>query len=239
MSDLIVNVDLGGILRTVSRKSEPDPAQIAMLAELFGANGVSIQFRRDKKYIREKDLFLLKGIIKSKFTIELPPHEDTIAKIMEIKPTSVIISADHADSDTPLSPIDFNNSPVDYSMYVNQLSAVGISTGFFIEPEIDEVKGVAKSGAPAVFINCAGYTNARSTDEAQHELDRIDKAAQFAGRQNLHIIAGRGIDYKNIQPLLELKLVDDFIVGNAICARAILLGMEHAVKEMKQLIDKV
>ena len=158
--------------------------------------------------------------------------------ILEIKPSVVFFSADHADSDSPLSPIDFGNSAVDYSTYINQLTAVGIQGGFFVEPNIDEIKGASKAGAQSVLINCSGFTTARNMDDAQMELDRIDKATQFALKQNLVVIAGRGINYKNVKPLNELNVFDEFIVGNAVCIRAMLVGFEKAVSEMKHLLEK-
>ena len=238
MSSLTVNVDIAAILRSAYRKNEPDPAQIAMLSELNGAEGITVQFRRDRKYIRERDLYLLKGIVKSKLFIEMPPNEEAISKIMEIKPSMVILSADHADSDTPLAPIDFASAPVDYSTFSNQLNSVDINVGFFVEPDIDEIKGAARANAQAVLINCAGYSQARNIEDAQQELDRIDKATQVAVKNNLSIYAGRGIHYKNIRPLSELNLFDEFFIGHAVCARAIMVGLERAVTEMITILKE-
>ena len=236
MSSLTFNVDTAAILRSISRKNEPDPSQYAILAELFGVDAIAVQFRRDRKYIRERDLYLLKGVVKSKFIIEMPPAEDAITKIIEIKPHTVIFGADHADSDTPLSPIDFNSAPIDYRTISNQLSAVGIEVGFFVEPEPDEIKGAVKSGASAVVINCAGYTEARTSEEAQTELDRIDKAAQSAVKNNVLLYGSRGLNYKNIKPLVELQLFHSFIIGDAISSKALLLGLDKAINDMQRLL---
>ena len=238
MSSLTVNVDLSAVVRSIARQNEPDPAQVAMLSEMYGANGVSVQFRRDRKYIRERDLYLLKGVVKSKLIIELPPNEESIQKVTEIKPWMVMFAADHADSDSPLSPVDFNNAPIEYSSISNQFSAIGVNVGYFIEPDSDEVKGAARAQASGVLINCSGYTKARSMEDAQRELDRIDKAAQTAEKNNLTIYAGRGLNYKNIQPLVEIGLIDEFIIGHAIASRAMLVGYERAVTEMTALIRK-
>ena len=236
MSSLTFNVDTAAILRSISRKNEPDPSQYAMLAELFGADAIAVQFRRDRKYIRERDLYLLKGIIKSKFIIEMPPAEDAIAKIIEIKPHMVIFGADHADSDTPLSPIDFNSAPIDYRTISNQLHAVGIGVGFFVEPESDEIKGAVKADASAIMLNCAGYTEARTPEEAQVELDRIDKAAQSAMKHNILLYGSRGINYKNIKPLSELQTFHSFLIGDAISSKALLLGLDKAINDMLRLL---
>ena len=238
MSLLTFNVDLAAVLRHASRQSEPDPSQLAMLGELYGVDAISVQFRRDRKYIRERDLYLLKGVVKSKLIIEMPPLEDAIDKIIELKPHTVIFSADHADSDSPLSPIDFNSAPVDYKTITNQLQAVGIEVGYFVEPEPEEVKGAFKANASTVIVNCAGYTEARTVEDAQAELDRIDRASQTAHKYNLSLVGARGLNYKNIQPLVELQMFQSFVVGDALVSRAMLLGLKQAVDDMLRLLKK-
>ncbi len=238
MSLLTFNVDMAAVLRSVSRQNEPDPSQLAMLGELYGVDAVSVQFRRDRKYIRERDLYLLKGIVKTKLIVEMPPAEEAIEKIRELKPHTVIFAADHADSDSPLSPIDFSSAPVDYRTVSNQLQAVGVEVGYFVEPEPDEIKGAAKAGASVVVLNCAGYTEARTVGDAQAELDRIDRAAQSAVKHNLSLVGARGLHYKNIKPLVELQMFESFIIGDALVSKALLLGLKQAVDDMQTLLKK-
>ncbi|HKK19834.1 MAG TPA: pyridoxine 5'-phosphate synthase [candidate division Zixibacteria bacterium] len=236
MSSLIVNLDLFAVLREMRRLNEPDPAQAAVLAELYGAAGVAVQMRRDRRFIRERDLYILKGIVKTKLVVEIPPVEDLIEKVLEIKPHLVIFVADHADSDIPSTTINFNSTPVDFGAIASRLVGLGVEAGFFVEPDPDEIKGASRAGASAVLINCSGFTEARTFDEAQHELDRIDHAANIAAKANLHVLGGRGVTYKNILPLVELGNISEFIVGHAIGARSILLGYERALEEMIRLL---
>ncbi len=232
MAGLTVNIDLVAVLRSVRRLSEPDPAQAAVLSELAGADGIAVQVRRDRKYIRDRDLYILKGIVKTKLIVEIPPADELIEQALEIKPWMVIFVADHADSDSPVTTIDFNSAPVDFGDIIDRFRGVGINTGFFIEPEGDDVKGASKSGAATVLINCKGFTEARTIEDAQSELDRIDKAVNSASKQNMGVYCGRGVNYKNIQPLAELGYIDEFIIGHAIGSRALLVGYERAVEEM-------
>ena len=232
MSSLTVNIDLAAIIRSVRRLAEPDPAQAAMLCELAGADGIAVQVRRDRRYIKDRDLYILKGVVKTKLIVEIPPADELIDQALEIKPWMAVLVADHADSDSPVTTIDFNTAPVDFGDVTSRLKGVGINAGFFIEPDSDAIKGAARSGATAVMINCSGFTDARTLEDAQSELDRIDRAAGMASKQGLAVYASRGIDYKNIQPLSELGYVDEFIIGYAIGSRAMLIGYERAVKEM-------
>lgn len=236
MSQLSVNLDLVAALREVRGLTEPDPTQAAVLTELAFADGVAVQLRRDRQGIRERDLYLLKGVTKTKLILEMPPAEDIVEKVLEVKPWMVTFVADHADINSPVSTINISSAPVDYGELSNRFSSAGISVGFFVEPNAEEIKGAAKAGAVAVLINCAGYTHSRTLDEAQSELDRIDRAVQAAAKAGLTVHCGRGINYKNVRPLVELGAVDEFVIGHAIIARAMLVGLERAVREMLQLM---
>jgi len=234
---LSVKLDLVAAMREVRRLNEPDPAQAAVLAELAGADGIAIQLRYDRKYIRHRDLYLLKGVVKTKLTLEMPPTDDIIERALEVKPWMVTLVADHTDSSSPVSPIEFDSAPIDFNDITSRFTAVGVNVCFFVDPEINQIRGAAKAGASAVLINCTGYTEARTVEEAQTELDRIDRAVQAASKANLAVHCGRGISYKNVPPLVELGCIDEFVIGHAICAKAMLVGFDRAVREMIPLIQ--
>jgi pyridoxine 5-phosphate synthase len=236
MALLSVNLDQVAALREVRKLREPDPAQAAVLAELAGADGIVIQLRRDRKYIRDRDLFILREVVKTRLTIEMPPTDDIIERALEVKPAMVTFVADHADSDTPVSGIDFNEAPIDFTDTAIRFKGVGIGVGFFVDPEVDAVKGAAKAGADAVLINCGGFTLAHTVEEAQAELDRIDAAANAASRAGMTVAAGRGINAKNVLALHELRLFDEYVVGHSIITRAVFNGMSAAVTEMLSVI---
>jgi len=236
MALLSVNLDHVAALREVRKRREPDPAQAAVLAEMAGADGIAIQLRRDRKYIRDRDLFILREVVKTRLTIEMPPTDEIIARVLEVKPAMVTLVADHADSDSLVSGIDFDGAAVDFSDIAGRFKAAGIGVCFFIEPEADAVKGVSRAGADAALVNCGGFTCAVTLDEAQQELDRIDRAAQAASKAGLAVYAGRGVNFKNVIALHELKLFDEYFVGHSIISRAVLKGMSAAVGEMLAVI---
>ncbi len=233
---LSVKLDMIAAMREAGRSGEPDPSQTAVLAELGGADGLAIQLRRDRKYIRDRDLYLLKGISKTKLTVLMPPTDENIDRVLEVKPWLVMLAADHADSQTPFSPIDFGTAAVDFRDLSGRLTGVGINVGFFVDADGDQIKSAAKNEASAVLLNCAGYTSARSMSEAQAELDRIDKAVQAGVKAGVEVHCGNGITYKNVLPLIELGQIDEFCIGQAICARAVMTGMERSVREMVELL---
>jgi len=237
MSLLTVSLDMVGVMRETGRRKEPDPAQAAMFAELAGAGGVSVQIRRDRKYLRDRDLYILKNIVKTKLNIGMPPTDDIIQRVLEVKPHSVTIVADLADSDSPATAVDLHSGTIDFSEISTRFKGVGVRVYYFIEPEIESVKGAAKAQADGVVLVCSAYAEAPTISEAKAELDRIDRAAQFAAKQNLTVIAGRGIHYGNVQPLAELGNIQEYIVGRAICTRALFFGFDRAVREMIQVIE--
>ena len=237
MSLLVVSLDMVGVMRESSHRKEPEPAQAAVFAEMAGAGGISVMLKRDRKYLRDRDLYILKQIVKTKLNISMPPTEDIIERAIEVKPNSVTIVADLANSDSPPAAVDFYAGAVDFSAIANRIKAVGVNVNYFIEPEVEAVKGALKAGADGVVLNCSAYTEAQSVDEARKELDKIDRAAYAANKQNLTAIAGRGLHYSNIQPLVELGNIRAFIVGRSICTRALFHGMDRAVNEMTRIID--
>ena len=234
---LSVNLDVVAAAREIGRSAEPDPAQAAVLAELAGADGISIQLRRDRKFIRQRDLYVLKEVIKTKLILEMPPIDEFIERALDVKPGMVTFVADQPSVGSEVAPIAFDAVPVDLGGVSSRFTAASVNVCFFIEPEGEQIKGAGKAGASAVLINCAGYTEARTIEEAQTELDRIDSAVQAAAKANVTVFCGRGISYKNVQPLVELGYVDEFVVGRAICARAMLVGFERSVREMTQLVQ--
>lgn len=237
MSALTVSLDMIGVMREAGHRREPDPAQSAVLAELAGADGISVMLRRDRKYLRDRDLYILKNIVKTKLNIAMPPVEDIIERAVEVKPYSVTIVADMASSDSPAVTVDFYTGAVDLSGMSSRLKGVGVKVIYFIEPELETIKGALKAGADAVLFNCAAYAEAPTPGEAKAELDKIDRAAQAAQKQNISVYCGRGLHYNNIQPLAELGNIREFIVGRAICTRALFHGFERAVLDMLRVID--
>lgn len=238
MASLTVKLDPITILREARGGKDPDPAQVVVLAELAGVDGIAMQLRRDRKLMRERDMYLLKELVKTRMSIEIPPVDAMIEKVLEVRPHTVTFVADHADPSAPVSGIDFTDAPVDYSDLVSQLTGAGIRVCFFIEPEVHSVKGAAKAGAKGVLINCREYSDARSIEQAQEGLDRIDQAAGSAAKSELTVRAGGGIDYRNVGALVELGFINEFVVGHAVASRALLVGYGAAVTEMLRLIRR-
>jgi pyridoxine 5-phosphate synthase len=238
LSSLTVNVDTVAALRSLRGYAEPDPVQAAVLAELAGADGIAVQLSPKHQFVRDRDLYLLKGVVKTRLTFEMPPIADYIEKALEVKPWMVTFVSDQVGGDNTVLPVDFGTADVEFVEIAARLTAVGILVGFFIEPESEQVRQAGKSGGTSVLINCSGYTNARTFEAAQQELDRIDGCGAAADKAGVAVNCGRGLTYRNVTPVAELALVDEFVIGYAIAARALLVGYERAVVEMQRLIRR-
>lgn len=236
MPSLSVNVDTVALVRDVRGATEPDPVHAVVIAELAGVDGVAMQLRPGFRAARERDLHMLKGIVKSRLNLEISPTDELIKKSQETKPDLVTFFADHATDPNTVSTIGFESSDIDYKDLVGRLQGLGINVGFFIEPDTEAVKKVSRAGASAVLISCTAYSNSPTITQLQHELDRIERAAAAAVKADLMVQAGRGVTYRNVGPLVDLGLIDEFVVGYAIAARSLMVGFEKAVRDMLALV---
>jgi len=168
----------------------------------------------------------------------MPPIEEFVAKAIEVKPWMVTLVSGEASGEHSVQPLEMLDTEIDLQGIVDRLSAVGVMVGVFVDPHPDRIKQATKLGANTVLLNCAGYTNARTIEDAQHELDSIDAAAQGASKAGLSINCGRGLTYRNLSPLIEMGVADEFVIGYSVAARALLVGYERAVTEMLRLVGK-
>jgi pyridoxine 5-phosphate synthase len=233
---LTLLLDQIAALRESRKLKDPDPTQAAVIAELAGVDGVAIQLRKDRRYARERDLYVLREVAKTKLVVEMPPAEELLDRVLEVRPWMIIFSNENPDGTSGM--VSLGDTRTEFTRIVERCGAAGIQVGFLVMPANDVIKAVAKTGASSVLIQATGYTEARSLDEAQHELDRVDDAVQFAQKQHVQAVVGRGVTYRNVTPLVELGGIDEFIIGHSILARGLLVGLGQAVSEMKELLKQ-
>jgi len=236
MSLISIKVDYVASLREIKHLKEPDPAQAAVLAELAGADGISCQLREDRKHIRDRDLYLLKEMVKSKLTLQIEPVEDLIERAIEVKPWMVTLMPFSNEDIIAKSGIDFENNRDLYAETSATLKNSGINVCYFIEPEIDAVKNAARAKIDAVELNAFRYISAETLEMAEAELDRMEQMSQLATKLDLTVNCGNGLNYKNIRPLIDLGTIEEFTVGYSIISRSLLVGMDRAVGEMVDIV---
>lgn len=235
MALLSVNLDAIGTLRESGRTKEPDPSQAAVLVEFAGADGISVRFFPNRRAIRERDLYLLREIVRTRLTIEIPATEETVSKILEIKPWMAVLSSPMAGTESRERTLEPNDSS-DVKSFVSRLRGAGILVGVLLPAIPDAAKFAQKNGVDAVVIDCETYGEARIIDDAQRQLDLIDKTAEQIAKARLFCKAAHGISYKSVAPLVELGFFDEFFIGHSIASRAIGIGLPDAVREMLELV---
>lgn len=237
MARLGVNIDHVATLRQARGGNEPDPIAAAVLVELAGADGLVVHLREDRRHIQDRDLNLLKQIIQTKLDLEIAADEAMIKIALDVKPHLVTLVPERRQELTTEGGLDVAGQRDRIKSAVDLLHDGGIPVSLFIEPDLNQVKAAHKIAADYVELHTGRYANARLLKEEQAELEAIAQAAKLAYKLGLGVNAGHGLNYRNIKRLTQIPEIVEYNIGHSIIARAVLIGLEQAVREMKQLVS--
>jgi pyridoxine 5-phosphate synthase len=234
MRKLSVNIDHIATLREARQEYVPDPVHAAVLAELGGADGITVHLRTDRRHIKERDLELLRKTIKTELNLEMAATDEMLKVALQIKPDMITLVPERPDELTTEGGLDVVKNYKRIKPVTERIKKAGICLSFFIETDKNQVSAVKELGAERIEIN----TNLYSKDIKNREkiIKKIEAVAQFGKSRGLRIHCGHGIDYWNIEPILQIKEIDGFSIGFSIIARAVFTGLKEAVAEMKKLI---
>ncbi len=235
MSELGVNIDHVATLREARKTDEPDPVWAAALAELGGADGITIHLREDRRHIQERDLRILRETVSVKLNLELACDADGIALACETKPDQATLVPERREEITTEGGLDILTNRETVSTAISRLRDAGITVSLFIDPDPDQIQLAAELGAEAVELHTGRYANAVHND-CDTELNQLSLAGQLVRSAGLTLHAGHGLTYRNVQPVAGLVGMSELNIGHSIIARAIFSGLSQAVREMKTLI---
>ncbi|MEO0114883.1 MAG: pyridoxine 5'-phosphate synthase [candidate division WOR-3 bacterium] len=236
---LSVNIDHIATLREARKELFPDPVQAAVLAELGGADGITVHLRGDRRHIKERDVFLLKETIKTELNIEMASTKEMTEVARKVKPTTVTLVPERPDEITTQGGLDLTKNLAKIKPFAQKIKEAGIRLSVFIEANPNQVESALKLGADQIEINTDLYTKAfKNPKVRQEQLTAIGSAAQLAVREGLIVHAGHGLDFINIADILTIKEITGFSIGFAIIARAVFVGLQSAVAEMKRIIEQ-
>jgi len=234
----MVNVDHVATVRQARGGNEPDPVVAAALAEMAGCNGVIVHLREDRRHIQDRDLELLRKTVKTKLNLEMASVPEMVRIAQKIKPDMATLVPEKRRELTTEGGLDVltNRKPVKRS--VKELQKAGIMVSLFIDPYPKQIE-VSKEeiGADCIEIHTGSFSEAKNIAQEKSELQKIIAAVEVASRLELGINVGHGLDYHNIKKMISIKEIEDFSIGHSIVARAIMVGMDRAVKEMLALIN--
>lgn len=237
MPRLGVNVDHVATLRQARGGSEPDPIAAAVLAELAGADGLVVHLREDRRHIQERDVTLLRQIIQTKLDLEIAADETMVKFAIAFKPHLVTLVPERRQELTTEGGLEVAGQRERIKALIDMLHDAGIPVSVFIEADTDQIKAAHKIAADYVELHTGRYANAKMLKEEQTALDAIAQSAKFAYKLGMGVSAGHGLHYRNIKRLTHIPEIVEYNIGHGIVARAVFVGLERAVREMKQLLS--
>ena len=236
MALLSVNVDHVATLRQARGIDEPDPVWAAVFCEKAGADGIIAHLREDRRHIQDRDVKLLRQMVKGKLNLEMAATEEMIAIAGTIGPDLCTLVPERRQELTTEGGLEVKGNQEAIKNAVARLNAAGAAVSLFIDPHPDQVKAAHLAGAQVVELHTGGYANARGEAELQRHLDGIEEAARLAARLKLRVAAGHGLNLRNVRPLLSIPEIEEYSIGHSIIARAVFVGLEMAVAEMLDLV---
>lgn len=237
MAKLGVNVDHVATVRQARGVSEPDPVTAASLAELAGAHGITVHLREDRRHIQDRDVRLLRQTVQSRLNLEMAATDEMVGIALDILPDSATLVPEKREELTTEGGLDVCLHRNLIKKQTGLLRQAGISVSLFIDPDIEQVKAAHRAGADFIEIHTGSYCEARTDQLRRQELEKIETALRAGRKLGLGVNAGHGLNYQNVDKVAALSGFHEFNIGHSIISRAVLVGMERAVREMLALIS--
>jgi pyridoxine 5-phosphate synthase len=233
---LSVNIDHFATLREARRASEPEPALVALLAEQAGAMGITTHLRSDRRHIKERDLEILKKVIKTKLTLEMAATEDMKKVALKIKPHVVCLVPERPEELTTTGGLDVLSHRRALVSYVKELAKGEIRVSIFVDPELKQIEACRDLGVPQIEIHTGIYADLKPGKAQDKAIADVRKAVDIGHRMGIEVTAGHGLDYRNVAPIVAIPQITELSIGFSIVARAAVAGISQAVREMVDLL---
>ena len=233
-----VNVDHVATLRQSRRTQYPDPVAAAVLAELAGADQITIHLREDRRHVQERDLAILRKTVATRLNLEMAATQEMVKTAYEVKPDVATLVPERREELTTEGGLDVVGGRDALRRVVKTLRDADIRVSLFIDPDLDQVKAAHRAEAEIVELHTGRFCDARLDGDRRKELSRLVDACKAASKLGLEVAAGHGLNYQNVRAVAALPEIEELNIGHAIVARAVLVGFERAVREMKELVDR-
>jgi pyridoxine 5-phosphate synthase len=234
-----VNIDHVATIRQARRTVEPDPVAAAVLAELGGADGITVHLREDRRHIQDRDVRLLRQTVRTHLNLEMAATDEMVAIALDVQPDYITLVPERREEVTTEGGLDVAGQKARMTHVVEQLQGAGIPVSLFIDPDADQIQAAGAIGAKFIELHTGTYAEAKDEAAQRKELEGLTQACQQALTHNLRVNAGHGLTYWNTSPVAQIPGMEELNIGHSIISRAVLVGLERAVREMKQLIQVV
>lgn len=246
MSRLNVNIDHIATIRQARRTNEPNPVSAAVICELAGADGITTHLRSDRRHIQDYDLIALKQVVITHLNVEMAATDEMVEIASRVKPDVVTLVPERPQEVTTEGGLDVIKNRKAIKSAIKKLKDSDIFVSLFIDPDIHQIKASAELGAFQIEICTAQYAQlnehpgdltVRRTKAIEEEVVRIRSAVKAATQEGLNIAAGHGLTYRNVGAIAQIHEIEEFNIGHNIIARAALVGLDRAVREMIKAIN--
>jgi len=230
-----VNIDHVATIRQARHTVEPDPIAAAVLAELAGAEGITVHLREDRRHMQDRDVKILRETVRTHLNLEMAATDEMVAIALDIKPDYVTLVPERREEVTTEGGLDIFGQLDRMTDVVSILQAAKIPVSLFIDAEANQIQASAKTGAKFIELHTGRYAEAKGDAQAK-ELHQLKLGCDLAIELGLRVNAGHGLTYWNVYPVAQLPGMEELNIGHTIISRAVLVGIERAVQEMKQAI---
>jgi len=237
MPRLGVNIDHVATLREIRHGIEPEPVFAALVCQQAQADSIVVHLREDRRHIRERDLYILKEVVKTKLNLEMSVAQDIVEIACKVRPDQATLVPERRQELTTEGGLDVISNFKRIKQVLSRLEKEGITVSLFIDPDKAQINASKKVGARMIELHTGRYADAASKKEQDKYFKELEIAVGYAKDKGLHVFAGHGLNYYNVSRVAKIKGVEELNIGYSIVCRAIMVGLERAVKEMKILIS--
>jgi len=237
MAKLSVNIDHVATVRQARGGAEPDPVTAAQIAELAGAMGVTAHLREDRRHLQDRDLELLRRVVKTRLNMEMALTDEMIDIATRVKPELCTPVPEKREEVTTEGGLAVAGAEKHVTRGIERLHQAGILVSLFIDPDEAQIRASANCGADEIEMHTGRYCDARRREDVARELDALRRGAALARELGLRVNAGHGLNYRNVGPVAAIEGMGELNIGHSIIAHSVFVGIERAVKEMIALID--
>ena len=237
MIRLGINIDHVATVRQARKTIEPDPVEAAAMAERGGADQITAHLRADRRHIQDHDIEALSAAVKVKFNLECACEDEMLAIACRLKPDQVCLVPENRQEVTTEGGLDIVSHRDKIAKSVARLHQHGIFVSLFIDPVETQISAAAELGVEAVELHTGAYANAESPQQIEQQLTILETACAQVAASPMRLHAGHGLNYDNVQPVARIADLEELNIGHSVIARSISVGLETAVREMKQLIS--
>ena len=236
MVKLGVNIDHVATLRQARGGSEPDPVAAAALAELAGADGITIHLREDRRHIQDRDLKILRQTVQTRLNLEMAATDEMVAIALSVQPEACTLVPEKRAELTTEGGLEVRAQRDALQLAIGKLQQGGIIVSLFIDPDPEQIEAAKKVGADYIEIHTGAFAEAAGGKHEASELGKIEAAVKLARKLGLGVNAGHGLNYWNVRKVVAIGGIEEFNIGHSIMSRAILVGLDRAVRDMSELL---